>query len=74
MLDQEVARLTAKVKELRERLREIEQQAISIKTAVCPACKLWSQGPGWSPDNAMPIKPAHRPDCWLKAEIDQLED
>ncbi len=64
---------SAKVQWLRERLRVIEQQAISIKTAVCPACKLWSQGTGWSPDNAMPIKPAHRPDCWLRAEIDQLE-
>ncbi len=51
---------TAKVKELRELLRAIE----------------WVHNYEWNHDECVVCdggKPKHRKDCWLKAEIDQLE-
>ena len=53
-------RLEAKLRELRERLREIE--FVTFDDTLCVACM--STYPN----------PKHEPDCWLKREIDELDD
>ncbi len=58
--NKEVAQPEAKIKELREWLRQIEW--VDVPSGYwCPSCKT---------EDDMP----HRDDCWLKAEIDQLEE
>jgi len=54
--------LEAKVRELRERLAWIERHLEDFGASACPGCL----GSGYGPD-------IHRPDCWLKREIDELD-
>jgi len=66
MANQEVAELRAKIKELRERLRANEWLSGSHDPdyRFCLGC--WKVADDF--DN-----PKHTADCWLKAEINQLE-
>jgi len=59
----ELVQTSAKIKELRELLREIETGGVGAYRC-CPCC-----GNSWGDEE----KPRHWPNCRLKAEIDKLE-
>ena len=63
--------LRAKVRELRERLREIEWAGSSEGYRTCPACK--AEFPEHIDDAGSIFDHGAHERCWLKREIDQLD-